>query len=59
MFVGWSEIQDGFGPVGDWLSTDSVLVSELNRYDATKVEYPPARIVKLTIAVIKARGGGR
>lgn len=48
--VGWSESQDGFTPVGDWLSTVRAFVSELKRYDTTKVEYPPARIVKLTMA---------
>lgn len=34
----------------DWLRTDNAFVSELNKYETTKVVYPPAKIVKLTIS---------
>ena len=50
MFVGCRVIHDGLAPVGDWFKTVKLDVSELNRYDTTKEEYPPAKIVKLTMA---------
>lgn len=50
LFVGCRDIHEGLAPVGDWFKTVRLEVSELNRYDATKVEYPPAKMVKLTMA---------
>ena len=52
LFVGCRSIQDGFWPVVDWLTSESVPASELKRYVAMNVEYPPARIVKLTMMMM-------
>ena len=48
--VGSNATHEGLSPEGDWLERVRVFASELKRYDAMKVEYPPAMIVKLTIA---------
>ena len=47
---GCSAIHDGFSPVVKLPLTEREELSEMNRYEIMKDVYPPAKMVKLTMA---------